>query len=256
MNLCIAVLTRGYSDIISYSKLIKRNKHISNNLEDKSIDILIFHEGNITDEHQIYIYNETPELKIKFINISNISFKNEKINILFEEAPNFPIGYRHMCNFWFIDFWNAVKEYDKLVRIDEDCYIDFNIDKIFLKLDACFCIAGVTSIDYDFVTKGLNDFTISFINKYNHIFTFKKSDTKGPDGPFTNIFGLSLNKIRENEILKKYIIDVDESNMIYKRRWGDLPLWGEVIYYILGSEELLIDKDIKYFHESHNSYVN
>jgi hypothetical protein len=43
--------------------------------------------------------------------------------------------------------------------------------------------------------------------------------------------------------------------MIYRRRWGDLPLWGEVIYYIFGSELLKIDKDIKYFHGSHECYI-
>jgi hypothetical protein len=47
MRNCIAVLTRGYKDMKSYDILIKRNKHISNNLNDKTIDNLIFHEGNI-----------------------------------------------------------------------------------------------------------------------------------------------------------------------------------------------------------------
>ena len=58
MSKCIAVLTRGYPTISEYDQLIKRNIHISKNLNDKSLDILIFHEGNITEEHQIYIKNK------------------------------------------------------------------------------------------------------------------------------------------------------------------------------------------------------
>ena len=50
--------------------------------------------------------------------------------------------------------------------------------------------------------------------------------------------------------------EIDASGMIYKRRWGDLPLWGEAIYYIFGDDTLIIDTDIKYFHESHHANVN
>lgn len=39
MKKCIAVLTRGYDNIVKYDKLIKRNKYIDNNLINKDIDI-------------------------------------------------------------------------------------------------------------------------------------------------------------------------------------------------------------------------
>jgi len=78
MKCCIAVLTRGYSDINKYSMLISRNKHILQNLNNKSINMLFFHENNIIEEQQLYIKNQTPELNIIFINILNNSFKKEK----------------------------------------------------------------------------------------------------------------------------------------------------------------------------------
>jgi hypothetical protein len=53
--------------------LIKRNRHIARKLKDKTIDILIFHEGNILKEHQAHIKAETPELALKFIDISPIA---------------------------------------------------------------------------------------------------------------------------------------------------------------------------------------
>ncbi len=73
MKSCIATLTRGYTDIEKYSMLIKRNRHIARKLKDKTIDILIFHEGNILKEHQAHIKAETPELALKFIDISPIA---------------------------------------------------------------------------------------------------------------------------------------------------------------------------------------
>ena len=94
------------------------------------------------------------------------------------------------------------------------------------------------------------------MKKHNNNFTFKTNDVKFPSGPYTNLIGFSLDKIRNNEAFQKYKTDIDNSNMIYKRRWGDLPLWGEVIYYIFGNETLKIDNTIKYFHGSHSDCVN
>lgn len=256
MSKCIAVLTRGYNNIIDYNNLIKRNIHINNNLNDKSLDILIFHEDNIIKEHQIFIKNKTPNLKIKFVNILNIAFQTDKKNIIIEEGRTFGIGYRHMCSFWFVNFFNTVQNYDKLLRIDEDCFIDSNIDRIFEQLDKHIFVCGKTSIDKEFVTKGLNTFSLDFCKKHKDEFSFFKNDAKSPGGPYTNLTGYSLDIIRKNEIFQKYRTDVDQSNMIYKRRWGDLPLWGEVIYYIFGNDSLKIDNTIKYFHESHKTYVN
>ena len=57
-------------------------------------------------------------------------------------------------------------------------------------------------------------------------------------------------------MFEKYRIEIDTNHLIYKKRWGDLPLWGEIIYYIFGDETMKIDKDIKYFHGSHEIQVN
>jgi hypothetical protein len=256
MKTCIAVLTRGYDDINQYQQLIRRNKHIVYHLEDKSIDILIFHEGNIKEDHQTFIKNETPEIKLQFIDISNIAFQPEKKNIVFEEAHDYGLGYRHMCSFWFVNFFDAVKDYDRLLRIDEDCYIDTNINQILSQLDEYTFVCGTFSRDEESVTKGLNRFSLDFMDTHKDLFTFKKSDTKPPAGPYTNVMGFSLNKIRNCHIFQTYKKDVDINNFIYKRRWGDLPLWGEVIHYIFGDNAIKIDRNIKYLHGSHNCYVN
>uniref|UniRef100_A0A6C0JJR3 Glycosyltransferase n=1 Tax=viral metagenome TaxID=1070528 RepID=A0A6C0JJR3_9ZZZZ len=256
---CIAVLTRGYNNYNEYSMLIKRNKHIEIHLNNKSTDVLIFHEGNISNEHQIKISNETPLLNIKFINISGKAFKPEKSNIVFDANTRmFGLSYRHMCSFWFVDFWEFVKDYEYLLRIDEDCFIDCSIDDIFLKLvSGNLFVVGTYSHDEHFVTRGLNDFSIQFMNHYSinvngENYKFNRRD---PSGPYTNLFGISL-KIRNNDLFRKYVKEVDISNKIYERRWGDLPLWGEVIDYIFGKDTLLIDKTIKYYHDSHHTQVN
>lgn len=258
MKSCVAVLTKGYIDLDQYKTLIKRNNHISHYLMDKSIDILIFHEGNIAESHQIYIQEATPELKMKFIDISAIAFKSDKKNITcsIKELQHIPIGYKHMCSFWFVEFLDTVKEYDKLLRIDEDCFINFTIDDLFIDLDKYTFITGILSDDEEVVTRGLNNFSMDFIIKYKDMVTFKNENNRPAGGPYTNVFCISLENIRKNEIFQLYRNEIDKSNMIYERRWGDLPLWGEVIYYIFGSDQLKIDDRIKYFHGSHGRLVN
>ena len=251
MHQCIAVLTRGYNDISMYSKLICRNVAIKDNLIDKNIEILIFHEGNITQEHQLYIRNETIDLNIIFIDVNNgMAFKHVKSLIEFHpDTSFFGVGYRHMCSFWFVDFWEFVSEYDRMMRIDEDCFIDFNIDSVLENLDYKNFICGKWISDHDFVTKDLNKTTLQVLGN-------DTCNYETPSGPYTNVFAINLNNVRYNELLRKYIKVVDDSGNIYRYRWGDLPLWGEAIYYIFGMKSLLIDTSIRYAHESHDMKVN
>ena len=78
MKKAIIVLTRGYAEEKDYNQLIERHKHISLNLEDKQIPIIIFNEGNISDEHQQYIKDKQHDLNINFVNITKTSFLKEK----------------------------------------------------------------------------------------------------------------------------------------------------------------------------------
>jgi len=253
MKNAIVVLTRGYSNLKDYQTLVNRNRHIEHCLQDKNIDILIFHEGNIF--HQVEIQRASPSLKLIFIDIKkhNLAFKKEYESIPVDPATaNFNLGYRHMCSFWFVDFWHFVKEYDSILRIDEDCYIRFPPDKVFDSLKKYAIVTGKYENDDAFVTKGLNDCTRKFIMEHKYEILTKKT----PGGPYTNLCGLSLEPLRRNSLLGEYIQTVKDSNMIYKQRWGDLPLWGESIHYILGDDSLLIDTTLKYFHGSHNKCVN
>lgn len=253
---CIAVLTKGYQDISDYHKLILRNECIEkkmNDLEKEEIDILIFHEGNITDLDQEFIKNMTPSLKIIFINVKNgFAFKEEKRCIPFTFNMGC-FGYRSMCSFWFVDFWHFIKDYDYLLRIDEDCFIEFEIQYAFECLKTNLFITGRWSNDEDYVTVGLNELTLRFMNRELNM---NKLEKKVPcSGPYTNVFGIDLS-IRENPILTKYIEEVEKSNRIYSHRWGDLPLWGEAIDYIFKRNSISILESLKYYHESHKSQVN
>ena len=255
-KICIAVLTRGYTNRNKYYKLIERNKCIEKRISSTMVDILIFHEGNISLHQQQYISEKTPSLPIKFIDITAFAFKKEKEKIkIDDDTKSFTMGYRHMCSFWFIDFLNVVKEYDYLIRIDEDCFVLFDPLSMVVSLKDYHFVSGIYADDESYVTKGLNKFTLSFI-KHHKTYSFVETGHKQPGGPYTNLFGIALRDIRNNPVLLQYQERVNRDNYIYEYRWGDLPLWGEVIHYIFGDHSLLLDKSLVYFHESHNSPIN
>jgi hypothetical protein len=254
-KIAVAVLTRGYQDIRKYNTLIRRNISIAKNLGAlKDTDIVIFHEGNILPQHQEYIAKFTPTLRIIFKCIKEHAFKDEKKDIhVFEPTRAFGLNYRHMCSFWFVDFWKFVEEYDMILRIDEDCIIDFHIPEIFQNLQNKTAIYGTWTRDQDFVTHGLNQFTQQFIKENTQTSYSIISHT--PSGPYTNVIGLNLKHLRENVLLQNYIKKVESLNHIYIFRWGDLPLWGEALFYFCNPNSYLKSDRMKYFHGSHNIYV-
>jgi len=249
----VTVLTRGYKEVQQYDLLVKRNLSISRNLKDKTTPILIFHEGNIIEEHQQHIHMCTPELNIQFVSVNEHAFKKEKEDVkIYAPTVQFPLGYRHMCSFWFVDFWKYVEEYDNILRIDEDCTIDFSIDLLFMIINERSCVFGAWEMDQEFVTEGLNEFTMDFLHQ-NELTT--RMRPKLPSGPYTNVTGFNMKRLRENELLLKYIDDVEKSDYIYTFRWGDLALWGEALVYFFHPKEYEQLRGICYYHGSHNTYI-
>jgi hypothetical protein len=69
-KIAITVLTRGYSNILQYDLLIKRNIFIYENIINKSnfeFDMIIFHEGNISQDHQNYISEKSKQYFYNYV---------------------------------------------------------------------------------------------------------------------------------------------------------------------------------------------
>jgi hypothetical protein len=140
-----------------------------------------------------------------------------------------------------------------MIRIDEDCFIEFNIDKIFEQLKSNKIITGKIEKDHDYVTRGMNEFTLEFMQENidpNYTFMF---DT--PIGPYTNVFGLNLVILKQRTELKEFVRAVENSNRIYTHRWGDMSLWGQVAEHILEKNSLIV-LPIRYIHKSHSVMIN
>ena len=250
----VVLLTRGYDKNVKYNTLCARNKEIEKNVQTDT-DYIIYHEGNISLDQQTHISKQTPNISFLFVNVSDDFLKQEgDYRVIFNKnlaGPTASLGYRNMCSFWFCGFWKHVEKYDKILRIDEDILLKMNYLDIFNELEGKVAVSAVWMPDCAFVVEGLKNFTKEFLKTYDkHQIDFR------PGGPYTNVFALDLNKIRENNIVKEYCNKIYESNNIYRRRWGDLPLWGEVLKNFFNEDDYKTITSIKYFHGSTKKGVN
>ena len=244
----VVVLTRGYTDIIKYDELIKRNNALLKNYSN-SLDYVIMHEGNIPKEHQLHIQNKTPDLPLTFIDVG-ASFRTESLKEIYTPTKRFPLGYRNMCNFWFCEFWKYLEKYDKILRIDEDCMMYSDYRHIFEELDEhIVCVYGNWAGDCPNVTRGLNNFIINFLKTHDI-----KASSKSPSGPSTCVMGFNIKELKKNEVLKNLTQSKELTDNVFIYRWGDAPLWGDVLHYLFNGKHKTCN--LHYYHGSHKRLIN
>lgn len=269
-KIAISVLTKGYNNQNFYDKsLIKRNILLENLIitqNFKNYDFVILHEGDISLVDQKYISQATPNIKLNFWDVKTknpkTAFNNENNKLNLNLCPpnflsnNFSLGYKHMCHFWSMDFLDYFKDYEYVIRIDEDCFVtefDFGIINKMKDEDIVFVSPYFQEQDVPQVIQGLDKLRDEFIVENNLITNTNFNEIKCP---YTNFMIVNNNKINNNNLVKSFLNKVHNCNCIYSNRWGDLPIWGIILDMIYSKNQYLELKNIKYHHGSHNKDIN
>jgi hypothetical protein len=263
MRNAITGLVRGYADPAGYEALIRRNQHIALHvlpvLGAADTDLILFHEGNIPESHQQFI-NARSGLASTFVDLrrtppgSGFDPARELPNEA-REMAGFRSGYRHMCHFWFIDFFDYLQGYRYVARIDEDCAV-MALPDAFGQMQAQGWVyaAGGVIPETDTAIIGLAEFVHFFRARQRHPFM---AAPEVVSGPMTNLMFVDLAHFRADPNFIAFQQAVKASGMVYTHRWGDLPLWGEYLRLYVSPERLHLDwKDIRYYHGSHRQMVN
>ena len=91
MKAAVVALVRGYKELDKYDDLLRRNSGIFKHINSKlayPLKLILFHEGNISSDHQNYILSNSPE-DIEFINVSSeFSFNKNIVKTITNIAPN------------------------------------------------------------------------------------------------------------------------------------------------------------------------
>lgn len=248
MKSAIVALTRGYpSNKDLYSDLIKRNLSIYEKiikLASDEIDLVLFHEGNISSEDQKYISSNYPS-KIIFKDVSKYF---RIIDIDLEGENKFNLGYRQMCRFNMFYIWDEVSNYDYIFRVDEDVEIldcDPNLFSYMKKKGLKYMTGRFTKETHRLTNETLPYYLLSNSNLnvkkiYNH------------RNPYTNLYASSVKFWLNNdvqEILK--LISLTDDQIRY--RWGDHTVQG----LILNHKKVKINlfPKLEYKHLSHELII-
>jgi hypothetical protein len=106
----IVCLARGYRDSRGYDQLIARNRSIFetiNRRRSHQYPLIIWHEGNISSEHQRYILAEEANRDVRFVDISLVFRAPDWVAGGLPE--HWRVGYRLMCRFHSYNVWQTVK---------------------------------------------------------------------------------------------------------------------------------------------------
>lgn len=233
-----------------------------------TIDVVLFHEGDVSQADQNHIQAGTPDMPLTFVDVSAVFKLYKPVN--HPQCPNSYLtkftepGYHSMCYFWFIGFQRYVERYDWLLRIDTDCLLCDNVRPALASMPSQFHIAAPRWIDLDrhggydniagpskqgMVVQGMHNFTVSFAQKHG-IFDYVHSW----HAPYTNVMLLDLIWYRNSSVLRAFTQAVDASECIYSNRWGDMPLWGAAV--ILEKQPYHRLYKMSYFHGSHRTMVH
>jgi hypothetical protein len=244
----VCCLARGHSKCSEYSMLIERNKRLESLQWALQYDHVIFHEGNITEEHRAYIHSQSPDLQLKFVDVSD-SFSRDARKVPTEtecaSIPEWPIGYKRMCRFWFVDFWQYVKGYRYLVRFDDDVHLRRDcLDPVMYckRFDikyACPHIMG----EPDVVIDGLQKYTTLSAHEVHHV-----------PGTHTQVIDLQY---YSRPCVTDFIQLIDQTGCQLFNRWGDAPLIGILVRQFTPKTQYNFEwKGFKGIHGSHNSELS
>jgi len=231
--------------------------------------VIILHEGdydnNSKNEILLSIRGECKDI-VKFQELDKNDFKvPEHINKLkMEKCINVkPVPYwrndkyRIMCNFWIKHFFKYCKEYDYVMRIDDDSIIEEPItDDMFqiMKDKDLNYISNIVHIDCSICNYGMKDFfesiypnkkekikelfmehkldnTSKYFNKFKEIYSIINEKEYNETTiemamplMYYNNFCITKPSLWNTKEIKNIINEIDKLGYIFYYRWGDAPL--------------------------------
>jgi hypothetical protein len=224
----IICLTRGYDDLGGYDALIIRNKSIFdriNRFRARPYPLLIFHEGNIPDKHQQHVLTFERNSIVLFVDVSSL-FRASAFVDHATFAETWSLGYRLMCRFHTLHVWQCCRDFEYILRLDEDCVLES------VEQDP---VDWTRENDHDFVTAQFvgeaheltNQSLPAFVTRYRAAMGETEGASQPYDQlfPYTNFYVTRMSFWRRRDV-QRFLCAATREPDALRKRWGDLPLLG------------------------------
>ena len=248
----IVCLIRGHQDRSGYHDLIERNRSLEENYSSfLDCDNLIFHQGDVTSDHQRYISEATENCT--FIELPPNCFSQSFADRFLPYENRWRIGYKHMCRFFAVQVYDLLGKYDAYWRLDDDCLLhgELTADP-FQDLTDNDCLYGYVrkKLDGHGMTRATLPPTVEAYLVERYPEKLGQVDVSATN--YYNNFHVSRVGFWLRPEVKNFLEYIDGTGGIYKYRWGDSTI--QAIAFRIFSEpgELYRYAEIKYEHKSHN----
>lgn len=242
-NSVIVCLARGYGDYRQYSRLIVRNQSIYEAINSKrkiaglqELPLVIFHAGTIDEAAQKHILRNEKNARVAFADVA-LTFS---LNVPYDGN----IDYHLTSRFYAYWIWEYCRNFDFIIRIDEDVYLrrfPYAIDNLPLG------IVAMKSTGYRESHEPTNSTlpqAIETLTGMNRIFFYRDNF------PYTNVFISSVPFWRASP-LKSVLEQICLSDEQTAYRWGDLPILGSLLN-IYAPTQVGTIPDLDYFNLAHD----
>lgn len=234
-------LARGYTGFRKhqYKKLILRNLFLNKFLNNKrSINSVIFHEGNISKFDQFMIRFLSGNFRIKFESIQEHWKRPDEFE--WTGKSEFGLGYSLMCRFNYSLWWKYFDAYNYAARVDDDVLlIDTGFETQFTYKCAKLYPETHASTNVSF-PNFLED--IGLLSSYNHMFP-------------PNCFYFTDLIFWNNPEVSNFLELVSKQPNSLEDRWGDTVVMGVALNSFGGDADLKVDPSIEYMHLSHALHI-
>ena len=219
-------------------------------------DVFIFVDFDFPSEEIEFLTNNFQKLYVKKIQLKSSSdLKIPVESISFEDKCDFSLGYRHMCQFFFSELREYIKEYDWYMRLDDDSFINSKINyNIFEYLENNNKVYGyVAEIpEWPPVVVGVDEFFLKIVEncKLKPYFLDRLIEDKKYNlrNFYNNIEVVKLSYFENNEV-KLLTKLVNESGNIYRWRWGDSLLRTFLLSITVDIKQIHKFNDFDYYHQ-------
>lgn len=248
----IVCLIRGRKDVSGYDDLIERNRSLERHYKPfGKCDNLIFHEGDVTHEHQEYIAGATGNCR--FVPLPQDCFSRDIADGFLPYETNWRLGYKHMCRFFAVQIFPLLQSYDYYWRLDDDCVLHGE-----LPFDPFEELARENRV-YGFVRKKKDGHLLTSETLPNvarqYLKEFMPHKVTSVDVSVTNYYNnFHVSKVAfwlRSEV-KAFLRYIDDAGGIYKYRWGDSTIQAIALRMFSSPEERYRYSGIRYEHKSHN----
>ncbi|CAB9523148.1 glycosyltransferase family 15 protein [Seminavis robusta] len=221
-------------------------------------DILLWHEGDFT-------WNDIPTDKFKGMNVRLCNLNHAEG--VWGPRPNasvpnmqFSVGYRNMIRFYAVTIWNVLSDlgYEYVMRLDDDSNfmspIQYNLFDALRSQDAVY---GYRQESRECDNGGFGGFVDQYVTSNQIVPKFGALDEPycnqmGQYGYYSNFFVSRIAWWQQPQVAH-FIQTFDESNLIYKKRCGDLVFQTAALKLFAKPREVLKYVDWSYAHVTVNN---